>query len=368
MSTPAVGRRDGAIRRREDAREVLTRRQPVGARVAVGRADAAQLGSPVVTGQGSDPDAPSGDASSARANRDAYRLEFDYDSDEVTPSEWASLLAWYSTRYGGWSEHDSLRLVPFNRFLMRHDPVSFKTYRRWAETVGAGAGLADPLPAAVSAVLYFQLYIVVRYAQGADYYLRTLRGFGASKAEVREAVAMAFLHGGPPAWNTAAAQLDDMLADWPDEHDGPGLSWPDSWQADHTIVESGIDLRTDGMTPDELAALEEWYEREQGSTPAYVGFFAENFPGALKVLRRRYERAYRAVMPKQMVPLSAVFLAAMLGDADSLRRHLVQARRHGVSKDTVVHLLTKTQEAPGNTERAMTIMVGAAADLLEGWT
>jgi hypothetical protein len=99
-----------------------------------------------------------------------------------------------------------------------------------------------------------------------------------------------------------------------------------------------------------------------------VGFFAEHFPGALKALRRRYERAYRAVMPKQMVPLSAVFLAAMLADADSLRRHLFQARRHGVSKDTVVHLLTKTQEAPGNTERAMTIMVGAVADLLEGWT
>jgi hypothetical protein len=285
----------------------------------------------------------------------------------VSADEWRTIVDAYVDRYGGWRERDTLRLVPFNAVYARHRPDLFRTYRNWASVLGAGADLDQKLSTGAMSAITFAYYVSIGYAQGVEYYFRTVRRFGATRDELGDLLGLAAMQGGPPAWNPSTEQLGPFLDDIGTSDDAPGIEWPDGWAPDPAALRSGLDFSSPQLTPDELAGLERWHLDHVGEVPSYVGFFARYAPTTLKAFRARYEVAYRGALPKQAVPLFSFFVAMMHARPDSLRRAAFQARRYGVSRDHLVYVATRAQEAPRDVEATMSTLADALGDVFDTW-
>lgn len=273
----------------------------------------------------------------------------------LTAEERAALEAWYSTFHGD----GDLGLVAFVPFWLRHDEMVFKRYRRWV-TVATREGLSS----AVGSLLFLHHYVVRGLVGAAHYEVIGARRWGISKAQVVETLAFAFLNAGPAGMAPTAAAVDDYLAGWTTDDDVDPSVWPDGWAPDPAAFASGLDFTTRDLTAAERSGLEAWHREHQGEVPGSVTFLARHDPGSLKTYRDRYEHV-TATLPKQMIPLMALFTAAIDDRPGALRRAAHQARYYGVTKAQLLLVLARVFGYAG--DFTMEQVTDTLSPMLDDW-
>ena len=286
----------------------------------------------------------------------------DYSSAEITDAEWQGMQKWYADLHGT-GDLDLVKFLPFMKGLR---PDALKLYRRWVETVPAGVGLPDALPGPVMAMVWLHYYVVLGYREGILYEIIMAKEFGATRAQVGDVITLGWLRGGPNGLNAAAGVALEYMQQWDPADPGAGIDWPAGWEPDAEAFRSGADLSPDNaMSQDDLAKLSDWHQRVQGEVPAYVPFFAEGYPLALKMWRARYENVAAGTLPKQFIALLQLHVAALTGADDGVRRAAHMARAFGVSRTQVLQILANTQVYLG--DLASNQAVTPVQELLAGW-
>ena len=256
-------------------------------------------------------------------------------TDGFTPDELEAVLRWYREKHGV----GDLDLVKFVPFMLALRPDAFKRYRWWVETISAGHDLRSPVGPS-TAIIWLHYYVTIGYGPGALYEIIAMRDRGATRAEVAQAIALGWLHGGPQGmYETAATALDYMRA-WPEDDGAPGAVWTEGWTPDPGAFRAGLDFSSTSLTAGELELLQSWHERVQGEVPAYVRLLGRHYPSALKVWRARYENAADGPLPKQVIALFQVHTAALMREREALRRAVHMAKAFGLARDHVVFALT----------------------------
>jgi len=283
-------------------------------------------------------------------------------------AEWRRVDANYRDLLGE-RGYEHFAFVPF---MAKHSPEAFMRYRLWVDTVTQGAGLDNGLPnPPYISLIIGHFYTVIRYPAGIYGDLAVARAGGAKKAEVADILAMAWLHSGPFGVNTAAQVGRDLMDDWDDADDAEGaggMVWPDGWTVDHDAFRCGVDFTVppaEEALAAEARSIEEWYLRVQGEVPDHIGFLARQYPLGLRAYRARWETSMVNSLPKQMVALCQLHLAASWRDPDSVRRTLHMCRVLDVSRDHVVQILTLAQFYLG--DLGMDAGIRGAEELLEKW-
>src|SRR6185437_7483084 len=73
-------------------------------------------------------------------------------------------------------------------------------------------------------------YAVIGYEDGILYETRNVRGRGATKQQVLEAFAVAFLHAGPRGMRYVSSAVGDYMRDYTETGNPP--EWPTGWAPD----------------------------------------------------------------------------------------------------------------------------------------
>jgi alkylhydroperoxidase/carboxymuconolactone decarboxylase family protein YurZ len=284
---------------------------------------------------------------------------------ELTAEDWDALVTHYNKTHG----IGNLELVRFLPFMRELKPDSVKRYLLWSKTVPSGLGLVHPLPAVpVMALLMVHFYCVIRYHEGVLYEIIAARDGGASRSEVADVLSLAWLHAGPAGMNATARAADLYMRLWNPLDEGAS-TWPAGWAVDAEAFRSGVDFsqqsEQEAISEAEIAAIRDWYVRVHGEVPAHVTFLAAHYPLALKAFRARYENATGGSLPKQMVAICQLHLAASLGSPDALHRSLRMAKHFGVRKDHVVQVLAMTQVYNG--DFTLEMQLKGLDGLLDAW-
>jgi hypothetical protein len=204
-------------------------------------------------------------------------------------------------------------------------------------------------------------YMLNGYAPGVRYCISSWQQQGASKAQILEIIAMAFVHAGPRGMRTLVEALDgyEMV-----ENPEPAARFPEGWGADIEAFKSGLDFSTPLMSDREHTLLDDWYRRTIGEIPDYVKFMAAHRPTLIKTHRARMENMLY-VLPKQMWPTCMLYYNVMTRCADGIRENVLLCKAWGVSKsdtlDTIGNALVYGQmEAASMVQRT-------SGDILDHW-
>jgi hypothetical protein len=272
---------------------------------------------------------------SQASSSDGLRTGLDWSRpDTLSEEEVGMLERWYIGNHRTSIEQDSENLNRFLPFWVEERPDVVKAYRRMTEQSAA----TDLLPAAALGLLWLHWYAVLPSPAGVIYEIRASRSWGASRAQVVETLAFAFVHGGPHALGVSTDACAPYLQSWHDsERAGDDIAWPVGWSTDVSPLRSGVDLTTDGMTDTEVEQLRDWHVRLEGEVPAYVEYLARTNRTSLKAFRHRYETAFRGALPVQLQPLMRLQLAGIHGRTDAVRRAAHMARSLGVDAAIVEH-------------------------------
>lgn len=276
-------------------------------------------------------------------------------ADTVTPEERRSLATWYVETHEVDST-DELSLTGFVDFWLSERPDVLKSYRRAIETT---CGF-DALPAAAVGLLFLHQYVVTANAKGVLYEVIASRYWGASRAQVVETLAFAFLHAGPQGMAVATASCGDYMAAWTEQTEG-SATWPDGWSTEVAALHSGIDYFSEGFTDQDREALKAWHRRTEGEVPEYVDFLADRNPAGLKAFRHRFDHALRGGLPKEMAALFLLQIAGLRGEVAATRRALQMARNFGVSEEEIAHTLSMLHIYTGHVSMD-TAILGFSAD------
>ena len=283
-----------------------------------------------------------------------------YESDDFSPEEKETLLAWYEEHHEG----DDTHVSRFPFFWIEHDPGGFKRYRRHSILVDdPDDGVA--LPQAAHLLMYLYLYTVWGNAKGIFYLVVNARRLGATRAEVVDTFRFAALAAGPYGFNAAAELADQYLRDWSPGSGEPGIPWPDDWAPDPSALRSGIDHATDDFAPGELDRLRDWYDRVYGEVPAHVDRLARWHPTALKTQRIKFEASLGNALPAQMAPLCMLLVAAQREQRRSMQRAAQLAKHLGVRRRHVLGTLLWAGIYGGET--TMEPAFDAIGPLLDAW-
>jgi hypothetical protein len=281
----------------------------------------------------------------------------DHSTDTFSAEEKASLLAWYSDVH----DYRDLDLAPFARFGVEHDPVGFKALRRHVETLGRTA-----LPVGPAVLLWVYTYVALGNGKGALYEILAARALGASRAEVLETINLAALMAGPLGMNPLGELAHDYLLDWDEDERGASrVDWPAGWAPDVERFRSGIDLRSEGLTSDEVELLRVWNRELYGEVPGAVELAAATEPEAYKTQQARFEKAVKGSLPAEMIPLLQLHLSAIRFARTPTRRSIQMARALGVGREYVTSTLFWAAVYGG--DLVLDSAVEAADDVLEAW-
>jgi hypothetical protein len=284
-----------------------------------------------------------------------HAIEVDWVSDSsLTAEERARIVDWYGKDHG----EGNLDCARFVSFWLEQDQRVFKRYRRWVDSTVFGA-----LPALPGALLYLHYYTIAGWEEGALYEVIGAYHRGASKSQVVETLAQAFIHAGPMGISRVGRECGRYLDKWNEAAPASG-SWPDGWEADPAALSSGLDFSSKGLSPSESERLLAWYEENQGEVPLHVRHLARYNPEGLKASRARYELS-AATLPKQIVPLFSVLTSAITGNTDALRRATFQARKFGVTRQQLLATIERSMAYTG--EMGTSRSLETVAPLLDRW-
>jgi alkylhydroperoxidase/carboxymuconolactone decarboxylase family protein YurZ len=151
-----------------------------------------------------------------------FDTKLDYTNlDELSESEAAGLLSWSDNEHGDGTPG----LTEFVSFFITHRPRALKLYRAYAQSLHDTGGL----PQVIVAILFLRYYMSVGNSNGVLYEVVAARQWGATKAEVLDAIESGFVVSGPFGGN-AAAGSSEYLQNWnADEPRRTANPWPSAW-------------------------------------------------------------------------------------------------------------------------------------------
>jgi hypothetical protein len=265
---------------------------------------------------------------------DQFKTNLDFSTDDVSESEAAALLDWYSTTHGDGQPN----LTSFIPFWLDHRPAVAKRFRKFAEDV---AGMDGALPAGAIALLCLHSYVIISYGKGVLYEVIAGREWGVGLDAILDEMALAFLHSGPFGMTTAADWANDAVAKWRADGsaDIPAMAWPDGWSFDTAILRANLDYSNPTFTDAEKDTLLAWYLDMHGEIPPHIPFMMRHAPAALKGFRYRFEDCLTGALPVQMIPLSILHTAVLKSNVEAVRRAVYMSWRLGVGRQLVEHAI-----------------------------
>lgn len=262
-----------------------------------------------------------------------FHTGLDWSNAEIlTSDEERSLARWYADTHEV-DPTDELSLTGFIDFWARERPDVAKSYRRAIETT---CGFDDALPGAAVGLLFLHQYVLTSNPNGVLYEVIASRVWGASRRQIIETMAFAFIHAGPHGMAIASQNCNEYMKAWTE--DTPATAtWPEGWEPRPDALLSGIDHFSEGFSDEDHEALRAWHLDYEGEVPAYVDFLVRRNPQAMKAFRYRFETALRGALPVQMVPLFMLQTAGLRGEQAVVRRAAHMARRLGIEQRFIDH-------------------------------
>jgi hypothetical protein len=256
-----------------------------------------------------------------------------YNPDITTQAEIDKYREFYR-RTKGWS-------LPAFEFWLETRPDVLKRYR--ANFVRETTGVEErPRPLAhVLAMLHH--YGVVNFPEGVLYEIKLSRNEGATREEVLDTLALAFLNGNPWGAHGVATSSLDYFKEWMAEPATPSDKpnrWPAHWKFDPKAFDSGMDYSTPEASPADMKRLREWYLDNLGELPGYVNFLMTHRPGFLKAYRNRMEHAIRDALPREMVPYCLLNLHVTRGFHEGVRESVLMGKWLGMTRCQLVDAIT----------------------------
>jgi hypothetical protein len=220
---------------------------------------------------------------------------------------------------------------------------------------------AEPDRPLVQILAAIHEYTIGAFPEGVAYEIRLARSLGATKTDILDTLSVAWIHAGHRGMYAAAAYADHLRAfEDPEPPDAP--RFPDGWEFDPAALDSGMDFTTRDATPEDIAALEDWYRRTLGEIPRHVTFLAAHRPGLLKAYRDRYEHAIRDSLPKQMLPYLLLSHDVVRGFRGGIRENVLLGRALGMTREQLLDAICFAVLNAGI--NALDVVEDAAGDVL----
>ena len=278
-------------------------------------------------------------------------------SSTLSKGESERLAAWYAEQHGT----GDLSLVPFVTLLVEHRPDVMKHHRFVAQSKHDSQHFG-PI---VTVLLFTHLYTIVANEEGILYEIIAARKAGATKAEVLDVIAFAYLHGGTNGLNAVGKLSDQYLRDWTSEgRELASSPWPAHWAPDPDAFRSGIE-QAPGFSASDLSKLEAWYRSVGSELPAYVRLLAKHRPQVLKEYRRLQEAAVGRALPKQMVPLMLLHLSVVRANLGGIRFAAKQAQAFGVTRDEFLDTVCWSMSYSG--ELGLQAVGDLLSEIVDSW-
>jgi hypothetical protein len=240
--------------------------------------------------------------------------------DTMDPAEYEEFKDFY-VRTKGYA-------LPAFEFWAEQRADVLKRYRLQARMTPTPTGLRTPLP---NTLAFLHYYSIVGYDDGILYEVINAQACGATKAQIVETIAVAFLHAGPRGMRYVATSSQDYLRTY-EEPEQPG-PWFDNWDVDPEAFRAGLDYSQAELLDGELELIEAWYERVSGEVPSHIRFLGRHRPHVLKAFRHRFEYAIKDGMPKQMMPYLQLHLNVIRGFKDGIREAVLMGRGFGMTDE-----------------------------------
>ena len=249
--------------------------------------------------------------------------------------------------------------LPAFEFWLEFRPDVLKRYR--ANFVKETTSVEEkPRPLAhVVAMLHH--YAVVGFEDGIIYEVKLCEAEGATRGEIMDTLAFAFIHGNPMGMRSVATSSMEYLRTSP-EKPARADRWPGTWSFDRDAFKSGIDFSTPEASARDMEALHDWYQSTMGEVPRYVRFLARHRPRFLKSYRNRFEHALRDGLPKEMVPYLLLNFNVSRGFRDGIREAVLLGRSLGLTRPQLVDAICWAYYGGMD---AISIAEEAAGDILD---
>lgn len=252
--------------------------------------------------------------------------------------------------------------LPAFEFWLPVRPDIVKRHRLQVRQTPGPASLEVP---AANVLVFLHYYAVIGYEDGILYEARLAQHSGASREEVLDTLAVAFIHAGPMGMRYVASALADYDYEPPPSAPHRPRAYPDGWENDPTAFSSGLDFDVPELLPGEADLVRDWYVANLGEVPAYVEFLARHRPNLLKAYRSRFETAIGTGLPKQMMPYFMLHLNVVRGWPEGIREAALLARGFGMTREQVVDAVAWAMFYGG--PDSITIAERAVGGLLEQW-
>lgn len=190
----------------------------------------------------------------------------------------------------------------------------------------------------LTATTMLHWYTCHRYGEGIIHEIRGCQSHGASKAQINEILAVAFMHCGPSGFRYVYHAAFDYLATYCEPKHPP--LFPAGWAPDASALHTGMDFTTREMSPADRDALFDWYERTIGEVPRSVAFLAKYNSAYLKAWRGKLEGTLKGALPKQLLPYMWLHYNINRGFRDGIREAALLGRAWGMTKSQILHSVT----------------------------
>lgn len=242
--------------------------------------------------------------------------------DEMTEVEVAEFRASYEATHG--------QVLGAYDFWLDHNPRVVKSHRIQAYHSASEEGRRLPLHGTLG---FLHLYTVLAYDFGIEYEVNHARSLGASKAAVLQAIELAFAHCGPRGIHRARVAVGELLDNWPTAELDMSGAFPAGWSVDPDFLRLDLDLASEKMSTQEMAAVREFYLGTAGEVPRHVAVLSAGRPGLLKAYLDRLGRAGRGPLPVQMVPFMLLQMEVARCNPAGIRENVLLGRGLGMTDD-----------------------------------
>jgi hypothetical protein len=250
-----------------------------------------------------------------------------------------------------------------HEFWLRERPDVFKRMMLMVSAADTDRAGERPLKNLMASLHY---YAAVAYAPGVEYQISNARAEGATRGQVVDMLALAYIHGHARGMNTVAKVAQPLLDAWDPGEDSEGeeVVFPEGWSFDPGAFRSGLDFSSPDLSSAEWEKLRSWYERALGEVPPHVAFLAEHRPRLLKAYRNRIENTVRGGLPKEMVPYALLYFDVIRGFGPGIRENVLLARHLGIEHELIVGIVCRAAASYAGLA-GVGIVAEAAGDILD---
>ncbi|MEZ5712793.1 MAG: hypothetical protein R3E11_09060 [Sphingobium sp.] len=249
-------------------------------------------------------------------------------------------------------------------FLLANRPDMLKYHLRQMQYLHA-VPEANRLSLPVTTLTMLHWYSCNRVVEGIIHEVRASHSAGASKVQVNEIFALAFMHSGPSGFREVYDQAFDYMETFSDPSNK--LEWPEGWEPDPQAFRSGIDFDNPDFGPGEVDLLETWYAETIGHTPRSVQFLIQQNPRFLKAHRAKFEAALKTGgLPKQIVPYILIHYNMNRGFREGIREAALLGKAWGMSKGHIIDAVTLGTGYMAGID-GVYVVDEAIGDLIDNW-